>query len=272
MLDLVTAAASRSAKGPDGNEDRVEVVRAASEPAGAAVVVCDGVGSMPDSAAVAERVATRVARHLTAHGVGTAIWQLEGVLAEEPPPEEDGATTLIVVGADADGDVTHLLVGNGSLIEIDAVEPQPGVTVLRWTDIVLPQISWEGGRAALRASLPARAGGVQAAIGCRRTRDGRPRMYLACSDGITSEEDRRRASAQGLGWREVPRPLAGLLDALKAAWPELLARDGADATELLERTLEQALATLGDDEPGLDDDASVGVLLLRPQPDGSGER
>jgi hypothetical protein len=269
MLELLAAAVTRSPNGTEANQDRVAVFHASTDPPGVGVVVCDGVGGLPASAPVAERMVALAARHLTAHGVSAGMWELDRVLADGAVPSPNGATTLIALGADESGLVGHAFVGNGSLIEIDPVEPRPGATVLHWTDLVLPQVSWEEGRAVLRSFLPPDvAGQLEVAKGLRQAGDERPRLYLACSDGITTEEDRARArTPDGLSWREVPPALARLLDALTAAWPELLVGDRAAATALLERTLEQTLAGLESD-PGLDDDASVGVVLLRPRHNG----
>ena len=110
-------------------------------------------------------------------------------------------------------------------------------------------MGWEGGRPALRSFLPS-SNGLVGTKGCRQAADERPRMYLACSDGITSEEERGRArDAEGVTWREVPHALVVVLGALTAAWPDLLAQARPAAEELLERTLLQALDEL-DASPG----------------------
>lgn len=88
------------------------------------------------------------------------------------------------------------------------------------------------------------------------------RLFLVCSDGIGSEEERPLGRGHdGSLWRQVEPPLVTLLEAVAAVWGEL--ERSTDPERLLERTLGAALVRMLDDGM-LDDDATVGALLMRP--------
>jgi hypothetical protein len=261
-FDTVVATASTSPHG-DRCQDRAATFVAPAGSPSAGVVVCDGVGALEGSGRVAEEVARLAAAHLAERGVAGGLWHLDETLAEAPPAGEEGATTLVAVGAEASGLVGHMLIGNGALIEVEPADGWPGAARLRWTDLVLPQIRWEGGRPALRSILPTPDGVPEAAKGCRQVPAGRPRMYLACSDGISSDEARSEGDApDGTRWKQVPAQLARLVADVATAWPELVGPEvptgealSGRLAESLDRMLEDGL---------LEDDATVGALLMRP--------
>lgn len=239
------------------------MLRADGPPAAAGVVLCDGVGSYEKSGAVAEEVATFAAGQLTANGVG-GFWELERQLAELRPRESDGATTLIAVAAARTGLVGHVLVGNGTLLEIEAREPSSTQTALSWVELALPQISWELGRPALRSFLPAPSGELEVSIGLRTGASSRARMYLACSDGIASDEERAQAHApDDTFWKEVPIQLVRVLDAISEQWLALVDPQAQGTERLLASALEATLADLLD-KGQLDDDASLAAVLMLP--------
>ena len=230
---------------------------------GAGVVVCDGVGSYRDSGIVAERVATVARNHLAGTGLGSGMWELAEIANESLIDSVEGATTLIAVGADPGGSVYYAYVGNGAIVELQPRRVGPQLVQLRWVDVALPQISWEEGRPALRSFLPIEAGELDVSKGVRVATGGSPRLFLACSDGIATDEDRAQArSKQGRFWKSVPIPLARLVDEIGRSWDELLDVSQAEAGALLESVLGRTLAAMLE-ESELDDDASVGCVLLR---------
>jgi len=265
MFDVISAAASISPRGEEHNEDRVAAYRGQRDPSEAGVVLCDGLGALPGSGAMAEEVRALAMEHMVAEGVRPGIWGLDAFLAGASPRGAEGATTLIVCAANGEGLVGHLLVGNGSLIEAVPSGGSSDSPRLLWTDISVPQISWEGGRPALRSVLPARNGDLEAAKGYRNAPGGVPRLYLACSDGISSEEERAQGAApDGSLWKEVPAPLAQILNDISDQWDVLLSLGRKTATHELTALLVGRLAEIASGPTGLDDDASVAVVLLRP--------
>ena len=268
-MEAIAGAATLSPGGDSTNQDRVAVYRAADGLGGAGVVVCDGVGSYAGSGAVAAEVAATASEHLAKQAVGPGFWSLSEVVTAGPLEAAGGATTLIAVGADQTGLAGHAFVGNGSLIELVPYKPRAGVLRLRWADLALPQISWDDGRPALRSFLPAPPDDFETVLGFRAAAGRpRPRMYLACTDGIATDEERPGAqSPNGTYWKEVPRALVRVIEDLERQWPALLAKEEELATEALGALLERSLATLLDDGV-LDDDASVACVLLRPRRDG----
>jgi hypothetical protein len=261
-FEPIVATLSVSAKGREGSEDRVRTFAAPDGSTG--VVVCDGVGSIPGSGGMAEEVSGRAAALLGNRGVKRGVWELDELLGRTLPVGRRGATTLVVLGAHGGGLVGHLLVGNGSVIEVVPVESEGEKRQLLWTSIVLPQIGEAGGRLALRSVLPPPNGQIEAEKGLRVVPPGTPRLYLACSDGLLSEEDRAEGAApDGTAWRQVPAGIARVLEHLAGTWPALQAASQAEAALLLGELLRQAL-----DDPDLlhriGDDTSVGALMMRP--------
>jgi hypothetical protein len=266
-LEIVAAVATASPKGVDGNQDRALAVRVGAS--GGGVVICDGVGSYAGSGAVAEAAAGVAGRHLQDMGIHFGTRGCAARVSEVLRERADGATTLIVVAADEHGDVAFCFVGNGSLLEVQMLDGLSGPDALRCIDLVLPHVSCTGGKPALRSFFPARYGAaVETSVGSYRVHTDTPRLYLACSDGIATEEERAVGRApSGSVWKEIPGPLSALLDDLAPCWPDLLL--SATAEKDLQAVLQSSLLGLlaaGE----LDDDATVGALLLRPASDQPG--
>jgi len=263
-FDLIVAASSVSPK-ETGGDDRVRTFGRGSGPTG--VIVCDGVGSVPGSAEMAEEASELGAALLSGENAGEGVWALDRRLEANLPADREGATTCTVVCADGDGVVGHLLVGNGAVLEVMPMELEPGRLRLLWTSVVLPQMGGRDGRPALRSFLPPPDGHVEAEKGVRWIPAGQPRLYLACSDGFLSEEDRGEGPApDGSVWRQVPALAARLLERLTAEWADLMEEDAEEATARLAAALEEVLGDEPSDGSVLDDDTSVGALLLRPAP------
>jgi hypothetical protein len=268
-FELIVSAVSASSKEPEG-EDRVRTVSRAPGPSG--VIVCDGVGSMAGSAAMAEEASELGAALLGGHEIEPAIWTLDRHLERTLPPGRGGATTVAVVCADQEGTVGHLLLGNGSIIEVAPMEVEPGKERLLWTSIALPQMAGNEGRPALRSFLPPEGTKVEAEKGIRKVPAGMPRLYLACSDGFLSEEDRLEGPApDGTVWRQVPKRAADLMELLTSSWKELHEKAPDDLAATLKGLIERAIEDPESDDL-LDDDTTVGALYLRPAESGDQER
>ncbi|MDX6623981.1 MAG: hypothetical protein QOE75_1913 [Solirubrobacterales bacterium] len=264
MFEVSAAAASVSGHGEDQNEDRVGAFGTA-ELARAGAVICDGVGSAEGSAEIAAQVRDLAMDQLRGAGVEAGIWQLGGMLAGATLAGDGQATTLLAISTDESGLVGHALVGNGSIIELEASRPRPELVRLRWTDVVLPQMDWSEGRPVLRSFVDA-GGAVEVAKGLRETPPGQMRIYLACSDGIASDEERAQGAASDERvWKEVPRQLVRVLDRLGGDWDRLAEAPAGELGDLLgaalAETLDQLLA-----EDLIDDDSSLAAVLVRPRP------
>ncbi|MBJ7469806.1 MAG: hypothetical protein JHD16_00820 [Solirubrobacteraceae bacterium] len=238
---------------------------------GAAAVLCDGVGSLKDSSLVAELALAAACDHITAEGVGAGIVSCPGVAAEalaghgELP---DGATTLVAIGADEDGHVCFTLVGNGSIFAIEPLSVRDGRAQLLFGELALPHMEMVGAQAALRSVLPAQHLPVEATAGGLLPRPGRTRLLLACTDGITSAEERDqigKVESTGQVWAQMHPPFVEVLEVLSTAWGDLTRDPGS--SEALERALESALESCVG-QGLLDDDASVGAVLVAPVPEG----
>ncbi len=267
---MISAAATVAAPGKDENQDSVSAFSVGDTQAsgGAGVIVCDGVGSQPNSGKVAREVVALATAHVAETGVVDGISQLDMVCAEGEFGE-DGATTLLAVGAEVSGVAAYCYIGNGGLFEVVPQSDSGSTARLRWCDLALPQIEWESGRPALRSFLPAPEEGYEAEKGTRAVGLLRPRLLIACSDGISTDEERAQAtSATGEYWKAVPSTLVRLLDGLASRWFELVRAEreaaGQMLHDLIQRTLEGLL-----DENMLDDDASIGCVMARPQVQGA---
>lgn len=257
---IVPAHATASPKGEAGSQDRARTFRGATS---AGVVVCDGVGFYADSGEVAELAVERACAHLAEEGARSGVpscaEHARGALVDGVR----GATTMLVVGVEQDGHVSHSLVGNGSLMEAEPAHVGAVATRLRWVDLVLPQVSLTEGRPALRSVLqPGLDGPVQAALGTRTVDAVGPRLYLACTDGIATGEERVSGTApDGSVWMPVPAQLARILGGLEARWSELV--DSSEPDALLAASLQATLDELLADDM-LDDDATIGAVLVLP--------
>lgn len=257
---VVAATASATSRDADANQDRALAFHIPTG-AGAGVVVCDGVGSLPGSAATAETAASAIRRFMQTHeGVVEAMGGCFAAAAHAVADDNDGATTALVVAAEPTGLVGYGIVGNGALVEVLAVEPVPGSWRLHHTELSFPHVGYERGRPALESFLPTADVRV-AELGVRRLLPGRHRLFLACTDGLTTEDAPLvlRDERHGGLWRQVPVRLAAVLDAVEKAWPELVAGPAPehDLPVVLQEAVD-ALAVAG----LLEDDATVGALLL----------
>jgi hypothetical protein len=266
-------------KDPDQNQDRAAIVHLGPERVGegvdCGVVVCDGVGALSGSGLVAEQAATTAADYIAAHGVRTAIVGGDDPLgaggdvlhcaqhvADVIGPVDDGATTLIAVAADELGYVAYSFVGNGTLLDVEPLDRGAYGFRLSAAELVTPHVTWKEGRPALRSVIPPRAGSaVAAARGVLFPQPDRTRLLLAVTDGIASDEERSEGISAGARWRKVPAPLAAVMAALEAQWPDVV--DDADPGGRLETLLEDVLVRLAEDV--LVDDATVGAVLVVPR-------
>lgn len=275
-FEAVPALAAATPRSASQSQDCAAVVELSGVQGGASVVICDGVGALEGSGPVAREVTELVAAALGERSLEDGIRALPNVVsqaksavhaAEVDAPAERGATTLLVLSADATGRVGHFMVGNGMLIEAEPRLPGSRAAGMSWTCLALPQVSVADGHPALRSFLPCTdPATLEYAAGMRETASTRaPRIFLACSDGIASEEECSTGFApNGTQWKEVPTALARLLDQLAADWAAI-----CDSTSP-EQGLDELLRTVLDDlldEGALADDATVGALLLRAMPD-----
>lgn len=262
-FEVISAATTRSPKEGAG-EDRVRCFRLDPEgdAPGGGVVICDGVGALGGSALAAEWAAQKAADHVVSSGVRWGVWSLAEIWDEEAPTAVEGATTLVLLAAEAGGVVAHTLIGNGSIFEVASSRlPDDGVRLL-WTDVAIPQIDWSEGKPALSSTLPTTGQDLVVSRGAHMLNDAR--LYVLCSDGISTLEERPDATAPDDSiWREVPSGLTRLLRTLAEIWNDLLHLPCDVAQQALQEGVEEVLADLeGDSE--LEDDASLGVVLVRP--------
>jgi hypothetical protein len=260
-FELISAACSVGHR-DDRGDDRVRLFGHRGFEAGA--VVCDGVGAEPGSDLTAERVAELAVSLMYVADIGSSFFEFDRELERRLEVDGNGATTLALVRADGDGLVGHFLVGNGAVIEVVPMETGLDHPRLLWSSIALPRMATRDGRPALASFLPQPGRRLESERGIRQVPRGAPRLYLVCSDGLLSEEDRLEGSApDGSAWRQVPSLMAGLMRLLNSAWTGLLAADTKGAAGLLQDCLEATV-----DPPGqtlmLDDDTSVAAVLLRP--------
>jgi hypothetical protein len=228
----------------------------------AGVVVCDGVGALAGSGSTAELAAGAVRSFMaTQEDLVGAVDSSIAAAAEAVRDDEDGATTMLVLAADAVGNVSYGMVGNGAIVEILPVEPVAGSWRLHHTDLGFPHIGYELGRPALQSFLPTGDPGGSAESGARRLRPDRHRLFLACSDGLVTEDAPLvlRDDRHGGLWRQVPKRLAAVLGDLADDWAELIA---APSPELELPLLLQSSLTALADRGELDDDATLACLLL----------
>jgi hypothetical protein len=222
---------------------------------GAGVAICDGVGSLEGSGAVAELCLAHVVEHVAELGPAAVLTCATAAAAALGDADRDGATTLVAAAVDSAGAAYWTLVGNGSVFELEAVDVRGGRARLAIAELALPQVSYDGGRPALRSTLPAPLVDLEVAGGTLLPRAGRSRALLVCSDGIATGEDWREGmSAAGTWVREVPPTLTVVFERLAASWEEMGAA-GPQAT--LDDTLAELL-----DSGALVDDASAGLVLM----------
>jgi hypothetical protein len=235
---------------------------------GAGVVVCDGVGALPGSGSTAELAAGAVRAFMaTQDDLVASVDDSIAAAAEAVRGDEDGATTMLVLAADAVGSVGYGMVGNGAIVEVMAVEPVAGTWRLHHTDIGFPHIGYELGRPSLQSFLPAGDPGGGTESGARRLRTDRHRLFLACSDGLVTEDAPLvlRDDRHGGLWRQVPTRLATILADLADDWAELISSPSPELD--LPLLLQSSLTSLAD-KGELEDDATLACLLLLAEPPG----
>jgi hypothetical protein len=254
-FEVAVALATASPRG-QGSQDRAVACNGA-------VVVCDGVGSYPRSGEVAELACRLAEAHLREPGGARGVLDLPDVLDASMTDGGIGATTLLALAADGFGDLAYCLLGNGMVVEAQALAIDDEHVRMSFTELALPQISVVGGRPVLGAFLPwTGTGPLPSCTGTRHLTSDRTRLFLACTDGIGSDEERPVGQGpDGTLWRQVDPAIAGLLDAIGEEWDALAACP--DPALRLERILGTVLDRLVDDG-SLDDDATVGALLVRP--------
>ena len=240
--------------------------RVESDPVSGGIVVCDGVGSFADSGEVAERVLDIALHHLEGNEVQDGMASCAQCVAEalrHAPDESLGRTTMIAGGADEAGRVAFCYVGNGAFLELQGTPLGDGRTRLSWANHTLPHISYDRGREALSSYLPG-AGDRDPAVSTGTLGPGGhiTRLFLACTDGIFSAEEARTGKMPDDSvWTEVPETIARVLQDLEALWNKLEVSD-APETELT-ACLSSTLDALRE-EGVLEDDATVGAILVRP--------
>jgi len=260
---VACAAALASPKDPADSQDRASTVLV---PDGAAAVICDGVGSQAASSDVADRCVQLASAHIGLQGVGAGVVSCADTTAQAMAREEDhseGATTLVAIGARHDGQVYFSLVGNGAVFALEPLSVRDGRAELLRSELAIPQTVMDGSQAALRSFLPAPHLPVEQTSGWLSPRRDRPRLLLACSDGVTTAEECRigHYPATGEAWGELLPPFVEVLEHLARGWGDLIAGDGPDAAlaTLLEAALDRSL------ERGvLDDDATTAAVLVQP--------
>jgi Protein phosphatase 2C len=260
-FELISAACSVGHR-DDRGDDRVRLFGDRGQRAGA--VVCDGVGSEPGSDATAERVAELAVSLMYGGDLGSSFLQFDDELERHLGPDDHGATTLVLVRADRDGLVGHFLVGNGAVIEVVPMETGSDQIRLLWSSIALPRMATRDGRPALASFLPQPDRKLESEKGLRKVPADAPRLYLVCSDGLLSEEERLEGDApDATVWRQVPDLMADLMGLLTDAWTEIVAAETERSAALLQGCLEETVDPQGRTLT-LDDDTTVAAVLLRP--------
>jgi hypothetical protein len=216
------------------------------------------------SGEVAELVASAVRNHMRRQtNVDEGVGSCGDAAADLLTGCADGASTLIVVAADPSGFISFGIAGNGALSEVELVEPIPGRHELRVNELTFSQMSYERGRPALRSFLPSPPNGLEFERGTRRLASAQARLFIACTDGLVTEDSPRvLPDATGGLWREVAQPFAALLEPLRERWSDILETSTPERD--LATLLQTALETLARDSK-LDDDATVGAVLVRPR-------
>ena len=256
------AVATATPKAPERNQDRALAVTVTSERAGAVAVVCDGVGAFEASGDVAALCVEHVGAHVGELGVADGVLSCAESAAAALTDISGGATTLLVVGAETYGRAYFTLVGNGAIFAIEPVDVRGGRANLRVAELALPHVTYAQGRPALRSFLPAPMRPVEESSGVLLPRPGRARVLLACSDGVSTDEDCPVGTTpSGQTWKHLRRPLWAVVDALAGAWVHLLA--APDRSQALGGVLQGCLDELVA-AGAFDDDATVGAVLIGP--------
>jgi hypothetical protein len=281
---LAAAATVTPRRDPTKSQDRVAAISASSGRSLAAVVVADGLGSLPESGRAAQRAVDACA----------AAW-VDGTRSSEAGPIDvvdlhhaivgelggEGSTTLLTAEATA-SHIEVTWVGNGGLLWFVeaptsyssapvAIGPDGGPnlpivgsdnTVL-WTDLSLPHISFRDGRDLLREVVgglrPPRQDSIRVSRGIRAS------VVIAVSDGLFSREHIEVGStSDGESWMRLSpqvRSLERLAGELLAQQRRGLLRSDQVVEDACRLVLGELLAA-----GRLDDDASLAVLVVPPRP------
>lgn len=262
-VDVAVAVASP--KDPADNQDRARTVLV---PDGAAAVVCDGVGSHAGSGDVADRCVRLASAHIGLEGAGVGVLSCSDATAEAMAREDglpDGATTLLAIGAGHDGRAYFSLVGNGAIFAIEPLSVRDGRAELLRSELAIPQSVMDGSQAALRSFVPAPRFPIEQTSGSLSPRRDRPRILLACTDGVTTAEECRIGHYPSTGetWAELLPPFVEVLEAFARGWGDFM--DAEDPSTVLAVSLQGALDSAL--ERGLlEDDATAAAILIHPRP------
>jgi hypothetical protein len=238
---------------------------------GRAVIVADGVGSLPRSGDAAQ-IAVEAARWL---------WGSNGSISEDELFDRvnaavlavvggEGATTMISIAQRKDV-VTVAWVGNGAGLQLAnptwAVkgeswsDPLEADSIsLQWTNLVIPHVVYEDGRDRLALTLGS-SKRVQPDLVAVRV-SAAPVLFLAVTDGIHSGEHTELGLDEvGDRWQLVSRPLQAVLAEGKRALESAQHEDFSDdrLTQRLDNVLGELLSA-----QLLSDDATVAGMLLKP--------
>ena len=156
LVELAVAAISVSPRG-ELTQDRVGVL-SFEDSRSVGVIVCDGVGSLPESGEVAELVVAATCETAAACGSGQdqlakLLHHADDVVRNALPDVVGATTALALVGRD-EGILDWAWVGNGAVIEICAVMAQDRVARMLWVNHALPHMVVSGGMYALRSVIP----------------------------------------------------------------------------------------------------------------------
>jgi serine/threonine protein phosphatase PrpC len=225
------------------------------------IVVCDGVGSKPNSGDVSEAATTAAKALLQEHGWADDL--VSRVNDQVSQFEARSTTLLAATGRSTDGGwlIDYAAVGNGSVIEIAAGDGHLNPWMW-WTDHFVPQVDFSTGKDTLTGALPCHSDELTWTSGRIRAPYGPARVLLLCSDGIASVENYRTGRMpDGSAWREIPDVLDALLTAARQPLLDAAVETGTA------RRLAQALAGTLDEfarAGRLDDDATFAALVLPP--------
>ncbi len=278
---------------PGPNEDAVALIESATGCNG--FVVCDGVGSLPDSSEIASHVANELARQLavefgTAARSGVAVDRIRSAFTEARKsienPEKNGATTAIAILDQADR-YTVAYLGNGGVLHIRGsfvrmldrkLFPWTWVNLLNPDSLINDQ-----GKEALYGTLSSDPDSLLLTEPAvveyhKRNADRYGDLFVACTDGIMSaDQSLLFTPPSGRLLTEIERPLRMLLPQLgefmgaagRAQEVNLPSGENSegqvetrtDQTEpVLSDVLQDYLSKLEENEL-LVDDASIGVMV-----------
>ena len=232
------------------------------------VVVCDGVGSQPDSGEIADLVVGKTTEFVSNRGLSG--WdELSSKVNSNLDRDLDGACTQIVVALDNEGRVRFSFLGDGALFEVRMRELMPGHYWPAFSEMALAQSLSTPGGWALTGYLPAPSGTDPDPVIGSRSRQLRPepQLWLAVTDGVSSDQERPLSipTPEGSRWQETSQVLTRLLDQLARNWQELISPETKDPDRILAECLARELDNCGQ-QGLLKDDTTAAAVLYRPDP------